>query len=172
MQRLDDEPRRGLFAAEHFLARSGTNGCKLDERGIWQLDRPDEVVHRSVSQQWHAARRARPTGPSSPQQATAYTVTLSSSITLSGLELNSASLTLAHTNGTLTLNGAADFTSGTFQLNGGTIAGGTLNLSGGGFSILNNANNRFRNVTINGTMSIAASETQLRIADGLLRPGA
>jgi hypothetical protein len=97
----------------------------------------------------------------------AYVVTLNSNVTVSGLVLNSASLTLAHTAGTLTLNGAADFTSGTFQLNGGTIAGGTLNINGGGFSIFNNANNRLRNVTINGTMSMANAGAQLRIADGI-----
>jgi hypothetical protein len=97
----------------------------------------------------------------------AYTVTLNSDITISGLVLNSAGLTLAHTSGTLTLNGAADITSGTFQLNGGTIAGGTLNLNGGGFNVLNNANNRFRNVTLNGALTMSASGAQLRVTDGL-----
>src|SRR5450432_3868239 len=65
-----------------------------------------------------------PTGP-------AYTLTLATAITVENLLLNSANATLSHTTGTLTANTGFNLLSGTYQLNGGTLANTVVTVGGG-----------------------------------------
>jgi hypothetical protein len=62
--------------------------------------------------------------------------------------------------GALTLDGA----SGSWVMAGGTISGGTLNLTGGTTLLTTAADGRLSGVTVNGNIALAAADALLRVA--------
>lgn len=82
-------------------------------------------------------------------------------ITLSG--------TVANAGSTFVVNG----TTGSLRLNGGTIQGGTLDLSQGiSLTVLSNSSNRLNGVTVNGDLLLSQNSSILRVQNGLTMNGA
>ncbi len=89
--------------------------------------------------------------------------------------------TLARTGGVVnvtgTINNAGDTleidaSRGSWTLAGGTINGGTVNLSGGARLLMSaNSNNRLTGVTINGDIDLSITNAWLRVRDGLTLNG-
>lgn len=100
-----------------------------------------------------------------------YTATLNSNIALDSLLLNSANATIAHTAGTLTLGGTATLTAGTFNLNGGTIAGGTIDNTANKLSIANSVNNTLSGVSVIGGLNVGGFQSKVKVLNGLSATG-
>ena len=97
----------------------------------------------------------------------AYTVTLSTNITVEALTLNSANATVNQTAGTFTANAGVALSAGTYQLNGGTISNTTINVSGTGSLVIGaNINNLLTGVTVNGDLNMTALNAVTRIGPG------
>jgi len=127
----------------------------------------------------------------------AYTITLNTNITVDQILLQASNATINHAGGTLTLVQSLNRTAGQYQLGGGTISGGTLNmgagaslrlnvaatstLSGvtlnGGINKISTASvdavslNLQNGCTINGAMNFGASAGVIRVRDGLALTG-
>ena len=97
----------------------------------------------------------------------AYTVTLSTNVTVEDLTISSANATLNHTGGTFTATGAIAILAGAYQLNGGTISNTVINPSGTG-SLLFGANNGnlLSGVTVNGDLTLNTASARTRIGGG------
>src|SRR5450432_49935 len=94
----------------------------------------------NVASNWSTCNSTIPnntTGPVTTYDATiaaggTYTVTLNSAVSLNNLTINAAGATLSQTANTLTMapGGVISILSGSYQLNGGTITGGTIQQTG------------------------------------------
>jgi hypothetical protein len=100
-----------------------------------------------------------------------YTITLNSNVALDSLLLSSTNATISHTAGTLTLGGSATLTAGTFNLGGGTIAGGTINNTANRLTFTNNTTSTFNNVAVTGGIGLGGFGTRLRVYTGLTATG-
>jgi hypothetical protein len=99
----------------------------------------------------------------------AYTVTGNVAASINSLTLNSADATLLLQN-TLTLNGPLNIQAGTFRVtNGGTIDGGSINVSAG--ATLAFASGNLRNTTLTGVASVPSEQTLILRADATLSNG-
>lgn len=99
-----------------------------------------------------------------------YTITLNSAVTLDSLLLSSSNATIAHTSGTLSLLGTATLSAGTYQLNGGTIAGGTIDNTASHLTVTSNVNNTFDGVSFLGGFSLGFGQ-KAKIRNGLSATG-
>ena len=97
----------------------------------------------------------------------AYTVTLSTSVTVEDLMLSSANATLDQTGGTFSATGAIALSAGTYRLNGGTISNTVVNVSGTGSLVFGTSTaNQLTGVTVNGDLNLTANAARLRIGPG------
>lgn len=95
-----------------------------------------------------------------------YVVSLRNDVDLNRLSLSSANAVLSHDSGTLEVL-TADLLAGTYQLNGGTIHGGTWNAAPGVFQVTASTANRIDDVTWNGNISLAGRNSYLGVQNGL-----
>ena len=132
-------------ASSHALAQQVDSTWLSPVSGTW-----------NVGTNWSTSPNAPNNG--SPAGATyraiidatgaAYTVTLNSGVTIDELMLNSADATITHTTGTFSA-ALANLMSGVYRLQGGTISGGTWNVTGGSFQ-LTTSGGGLNNVQLNG----------------------
>jgi hypothetical protein len=96
----------------------------------------------------------------------AHTVTLSTSVTIEDLLLNSATVTLSHTGGTLTATAGIAVAAGTYQLSGGTISNTAITLSGGALVFTSGAGILSDGTVLNGDLNVAAANAKVRLFSG------
>ncbi len=96
----------------------------------------------------------------------AYNVNLGSTITVDGLTVGSAAATLNDTGGTLTALSGITLSAGTLNLNGGTIANTTINVTGGSLVIAANQGNLLNAVTVNGDIMLSGTSSVTKIDGG------
>lgn len=103
----------------------------------------------------------------------AYDVTLPSDLTLSALRLDTPNATIRHTGGIFDLLGTADFLRGSWQLNGGTIRGGTINFgsTSARLRLTSSRNNTLDAVTLAGSTTLTDASAYLGIRNGLTITG-
>ena len=95
----------------------------------------------------------------------AYTVSLTTNVTVEDFTLDSASAMVQLSgNKTLAVNGIADLLDGTFVLSGGTLQGGTWNQNGG--TLLFNNNNTIDGATVNGLLDLSANNAYVKFLNG------
>ena len=88
-----------------------------------------------------------------------YTVTLDTNITIDNLSLDSSDATVSHTTGTFVVTGTAAVSNGTYAVNGGTLQGGTWNVTAGTLSFAG------IDTIVNATVNVDASGARFG-ADG------
>jgi hypothetical protein len=96
----------------------------------------------------------------------AYTVTLNTSAGVDELVLDSLDATLTHTSGTFSA-ALANLLAGTYRLQGGTISGGTWNVSGGSF-VLTTSGGTLTDVDFNGDL-LANTTSAFSVVGGSTR---
>ncbi|QDT05745.1 hypothetical protein K227x_41480 [Rubripirellula lacrimiformis] len=95
------------------------------------------------------------------EQAGTYVVTLNDSRSINNLTLNSANATLSHTSGTLSLHGAISVAAGRYELNGGTIAGGSLDGTGLAYS-----SGSLNGVAVTGGLTLSEPNGSVKLSGG------
>lgn len=90
-----------------------------------------------------------------------YAVTINSPQTVRSLTLSNANASVIHSAGRLSLTSGLLISGGSYALNGGEIAGGTLTRSGGSFTWNNSAANALRQLDIASTITSTAGSRSL-----------
>jgi|GEM_PF-5315713 len=97
----------------------------------------------------------------------AYTVTLSTNVTVEDLTISSANATLNQTAGIFTATNAIALNAGIYQLSGGTISNTVINLSGTGSLVMGASNsNLLTGVTVNGDLTLNTTSARTKIEGG------
>ena len=97
----------------------------------------------------------------------AYTVTLSTDISIANFSLTSAETTLAHASGVLEINHEIALQAGTYSLQGGTIKDATINATGGVLLFTDHGGNRLDAVTVNAALNLNhAGGARVRLQNG------
>ncbi len=99
--------------------------------------------------------------------AGAYTVTVSANASAANLSVGNTSgnQTLSLSGGTFSLVGTGTGSGGgRVIMNGGTLSGGTINLTGGATLIATSSDGRLSGVTINGNIAMSALDALLRLS--------
>src|SRR5688500_2484437 len=94
-----------------------------------------------------------------------YTVGLNGTITLNSLTLSSPAATINHTGGMLVSSLPVTVSAGTYALNGGTISGGTVNLSGTGTIGFGGSTGVLDGTVVNGGLTIDQFNARARLMD-------
>ena len=95
-----------------------------------------------------------------------YAVTLNNSVNLNSLTLSSPAATINHTTGTLVSTQPINISAGTYLVNGGTISGGTINLSGTGTLAFGNSSGILNGTVVNGGLAVNGANSSARLLNG------